>query len=67
MINPKYEIGYIFKDKRGYTYEVIDRNFNGSVLIYFVRSIDSGIVFVWLEGEIDNLIGGANAKKPRKK
>lgn len=67
MIEPKYEIGYIFKDKKGYTFEIIDRTFDGSLLVYFVRSVDSGIIFVWLEKDIDYLLGGKNAKKPRKK
>ena len=67
MIKPKYAIGYIFKDRLGYTYEVIDRIFDGKDLIYFARSIDAGVIFVLPEKEIDLLVGGANAKKPRKK
>ena len=67
MIKPKYEIGYIFKDKRGYTYEVIARLFDGKDLIYYARSIDAGVIFVLPEKEISLLVGGANAKKSRKK
>ena len=48
MIKPKYAIGYIFKDRLGYTYEVIDRIFDGKELIYHARSIDAGVIFVCL-------------------
>lgn len=68
MIKPKYEIGYRFKDRLGYTYEVIDRIFDGEDLIYHARVIDAGgVIFVLPEKELDKLVGGANAKKPRKK
>lgn len=67
MNKPKYSIGYIFKDRLGYTYEVIDRTFDGKELIYYARSIDAGVIFVSPEKEIDHLVGGANAKKKPKR
>lgn len=67
MIKPKYEIGYSFKGKRGNTYEVIDRTFDGYEMIYCARNIDIGNIIHCLEKDIDSLLGGANAKKPRKK
>lgn len=60
MINPKYEIGYIFRDRIGYTYEVIDRKFDGKDLIYFARNTDAGVIFVLPEKEIDHLVGREN-------
>ena len=67
MINPKYAIGYNFKDRIGYTYVVVDRKFEGKDWVYFARNTEAGVIFVLPEKEIDHLVGGANAKKPRKK
>ena len=65
MIKPKYEIGYIFKDRLGYTYEVIDRKFDGKDLIYFGRNTEAGVIFVLPEKEIDHLVEGANIQYTR--
>lgn len=67
MINPKYEIGYRFRDSRGFEFEVIEKNYTNSTILYYILNLDSGVIGCMLEFEIDNLIGGANAKKPRKK
>lgn len=67
MIKPKYEIGYRFRDSRDNEFEVIERNYTNSTIIYYVENLRTGFVSCLLEFEIDKLVGGANAKKPRKK
>ena len=67
MIKPKYEIGYRFKDSRDFEFEVIERNYTNSTLLYYVLNLNTGVVGRLLEFEIDKLVGGENAKKPRKK
>lgn len=70
MIKPKYEIGYRFKDSRDFEFEVIEKNWTNSTIIYYVCNLNTGVIAPMLEFEIDKLIGGANAKnakKPRKK
>ena len=66
MIKPKYEIGYIFTDRLGYIYEVIDRKFDGKDLIYYARNTEAGVIFVLPEKEIDHLVGGANIQHTRR-
>ena len=67
MINPKYEIGYRFKDSRDFEFEIIEKNYTNSTIIYYVLNLNTGVIAPVLEFEIDKLVGGANAKKPRKK
>ena len=67
MINPKYEIGYRFKDSRDCEFEVIEKNYTNSGIIYYVLNLNIGVVSPVPEQVIDNILGGANAKKPRKK
>lgn len=67
MIKPKYEIGYRFKDSRKNEYEILERQWNGSIILYAVIDTNTGFINILTEASIDILIGGANAKKPRKK
>ena len=68
MINPKYAIGYRFKDSRvNCEFEVIEKNYTNSGIIYYVLNLNIGVVSPVPEQVIDNILGGANAKKPRKK
>ena len=67
MINPKYEIGYRFKDSRDYEFEVIEKNYTNSGIIYYVLNLNIGVVSPVPEQVIDNILGGVNAKRPRKK
>ena len=67
MIKSKYAIGYRFKDSRDFEFEVIERNYTNSTLLYYVLNLNTGVVGCLLEFEIDKLVGGANAKKSRKK
>ena len=67
MINPKYEIGYRFKDSRDFEFEIIEKNYTNSTIIYYVLNLNIGVVSPVPEQVIDNILGGANAKKPRKK
>ena len=67
MIKPKYEIGYRFKDSRDYEFEVIEKNYTNSGIIYYVLNLNIGVLSPVPEQVIDNILGGANAKKPRKK
>lgn len=68
MIKPKYEIGYSFKDSRvNCEFEVIEKNYTNSGIIYYVLNLNTGVVSPVPEHVIDNIVGGVNAKKPRKK
>ena len=67
MIKPKYEIGYRFKDSRAGEFEVIEKNYTNSGIIYYVLNLNNGVVSPVPEPLIDKLVGGVNAKKPRKK
>lgn len=67
MNKPKYEIGYRFKDSRDFEFEIIEKNYTNFGIIYYVLNLNTGVVGCLLEFEIDKLVGGANAKKPRKK
>ena len=67
MINSKYEIGYRFKDSRDCEFEVIEKNYTNSGIIYYVLNLNNGVVGPLPEQVIDNIVGGANAKKPSKK
>ena len=68
MIKPNYEIGYRFKDSRANCeFEVIEKNYTNSGIIYYVLNLNNGVVGLLPEQVIDNIVGGANAKKPRKK
>ena len=67
MIKPKYAIGYRFKDSRDFEFEVIERQWNGGIFLYSVININTGFIKILTEDSIDNILGGVNAKKPRKK
>ena len=68
MIKPKYAIGYRFKDSRANCeFEVIEKNYTNSGIIYYVLNLNNGVVGPLPEQVIDNILGGANAKKQRKK
>ena len=67
MIKPKYEIGYRFKDSRDNEFEVIEKNYTNSGIIYYVLNLNIGVVSPVPEQVIDNILGGTNAKKTRKK
>ena len=67
MIKPKYEIGYRFKDSRDYEFEIIEKNYTNSGIIYYVLNLNIGVISPVPEQVIDNILGCANAKKPRKK
>ena len=67
MIKPKYAIGYRFKDRRDCEFEVIEKNCTNYGIIYYVLNLNIGVVSPVPEQVIDNILGGANAKKPRKK
>ena len=64
---PKYKVGYRFKDGIDNEFEILERQWNGNIFIYAVGHIATGYINLLTEDSIDIIIGGANAKKPRKK
>lgn len=67
MINPKYEIGYRFKDSKDNEYEILARQLNGDIFLYDVIDLNTGFIKFLTGDGIDIILGGANAKKSRKK
>lgn len=66
-MSPKYENGYHFKDNRGNEYEILERQWNSGMYLYYVIDTKTGFINILSQGSIDNILGGSNAKKPRKK
>ena len=67
MIKPKYENGFCFKDIKDNELEILAREWNGGIFLYSVININTGFIKILTEDSIDNILGGVNAKKPRKK
>ena len=67
MIKPKYENGFCFKDSKDNEFEILARELNGGVFLQSVININTGFIKILTEDSIDIILGGANAKKPRKK
>jgi len=67
MIKPKYEIGYVYINSQGFDFEIIDREFDGKDFIYYVKDLTLGFIGELTEKELYCILGGKNAKKPRKK
>lgn len=67
MIKPKYEVGYVYTNSQGFDFEIIEKNFTGSIVIYYVKDLTLGFIGILTEKELDHILGGSNAKKPRKK
>ena len=67
MIKPKYAIGYRFKDSRDNEYEILAKQLNGGIFLYDVIDINTGFIKFLTGDSIDIILGGGNAKKPRKK
>ena len=67
MIKPKYENGFCFKDSKDNEFEIYASGWNGDIFLYAVIDINTGFIKILTEASIDIILGGANAKKPRKK
>ena len=67
MINPKYENGFCFKDSKDNEFEILASEWNGGIFLYSVININTGFIKILTEASIDIILGGENAKKPRKK
>ena len=67
MIKPKYENGFCFKDSKDNEYEILAREWNGGIILYSVINLNTGFIKILTEASIDIILGGVNAKKPRKK
>ena len=67
MIKPKYENGFCFKDSKDNDFEILARQWNGGIFLYSVINLNTGFIKILTEASIDIILGGVNAKKPRKK
>ena len=66
-LSPKYEIGYHFKDSRDNEFEILERQLNGGIFLYYVIDTKTGFINILSQASIDIILGGGNAKKPKKK